>query len=44
MLSCVSSRGYMSFAVEKMADWYFHNGSPVQAACCHLSVDNHKVQ
>lgn len=26
--------------VQKLADWYFHNGSPVLAACCHMSVDD----
>ncbi|XP_056009977.1 WD repeat-containing protein 17-like isoform X2 [Ostrea edulis] len=26
--------------VQKLADWYFYNGSPVLAACCHLSVDD----
>ena len=33
----------MTVTVEKMADWYFHNGSPIQAACCHLVVNDHKV-
>jgi len=33
----------MTCTVEKMADWYFHNGSPIQAACCHLVVNDHKV-
>ena len=40
---CVDSCGYMSCTVEKMSDWYFHNGSPIQAACCHLVVNDHKV-
>lgn len=30
--------------VQKLADWYFHNGSPVLAACCHMSVDDCQVQ
>lgn len=29
--------------VQKLADWYFHNGSPVLAACCHMSVDDCQV-
>jgi len=33
----------VTVTVEKMADWYFHNGSPIQAACCHLVVNDHKV-
>ena len=37
------SCGYMTHAVQKMADWYFHNGSPIQAACCHLVINDHKV-
>ncbi|XP_064637319.1 WD repeat-containing protein 17-like isoform X2 [Lineus longissimus] len=23
-----------------LADWYFRNGSPIMAACCHLAVEN----
>ncbi|CAH1777058.1 unnamed protein product [Owenia fusiformis] len=25
---------------DTLADWYFRNGSPILAACCHLSVDH----
>ncbi|XP_070554435.1 WD repeat-containing protein 17-like isoform X2 [Ptychodera flava] len=28
---------------EELADWYFQAGSPVLAACCHLSVENAKL-
>lgn len=26
-----------------LADWYFRNGSPVLAACCHLAIDDCQV-
>jgi len=43
MLLCIGSCGYMTATVEMMADWYFYNGSPIHAACCHLVVNDHKV-
>ena len=33
----------MQSASEALGDWYFRNGSPVMAACCHLAVDDCQV-
>lgn len=41
---CNFDRRLLYQTSEELADWYFRNGCPALAACCHLAVEDQKVR
>lgn len=40
---CLKLFRLLKMTTSELAEWHFLNGSPILAACCHLSVDDTKV-
>ena len=44
-IQCIIIQSYrlLESTVQKLADSYLYSGSPINAACCHMAVDDHQV-